>query len=190
MSKSKGTEAITPIYPGVNPRYDAVTGEVAMFNGRPHLRPVVDASKGGRTKSEFARSCDLKERVRVYQERGVLPGGRPPAGPENFLDMTMYPESYHDALNLVSRVTAHFASLPSEVRTKFHNDPQLYLADMEQRLAANKKAAAEAAGLRAEAEQYDLEASVASGRRKAAEKKKRVDEALKEPENPPAKQED
>lgn len=171
-------------------KVDSSTGEIVrMYNGRPHLRPTIDASKGGRTKSEFAKSCDLKERIRVYQERGVLPGGRPPAGPQHFIDTTVLPDNYHDALLLVSRVTAHFASLPSDVRTKFHNDPQLYLADMEARQVASSKAAAAAAGMAAEAKQYDLERSISEGRSKAAAKEKRLQEALKEPVDPPAKKE-
>lgn len=170
-------------------KVDRSTGEVVrVYNGRPHLRPTVDASKDGRTKSEFAKSCDLRERIRVYQERGVLPGMRSPATPENFLDLTAFPDTYHEALNLVARVGQHFASLPSEVRSKFHNDPKLYLADMEIRQKASQEAAAKAAGMAAEALQYDLEGKVASGRQKAAERDKRVREALKEPPVSPPKE--
>lgn len=169
-------------------KLDSSTGEIVrLYNGRPHLRPTVDASKGGRTKSEFAKSCDLKDRIRVYQERGVLPGMKAPPGPQNFIDTTVLPDNYHDALNLVSRVTAHFASLPSETRNKFHNDPRLYLADMEARQEANRKAATAAAGIASEAKQYELEAAVEAGRRKSADKKKRLEQALKEPVDPSEK---
>lgn len=167
-------------------KVDPSTGEVlSFFNGRPRLRPTVDASKDGRTKSEFAKSCDLKERIRVYQERGVLPGMKAPAGPQNDVDLTAYPDGYHEALNLVARVGQHFASLPSEVRTKFHNNPRLYLEDMEARQKASMEAAAKAAGMTREAFQYDLEGKVAAGRQKAAERQRRVEEALKEPSLPP-----
>lgn len=156
-----------------------------VYNKRPHLRPTVDASKDGRTKSEFAKSCDLKQRIKVYQERGVLPGMKMPAGPQHDVDLSAYPDGYHEALNLVARVGQHFAALPSTVRTKFHNDPKLYLADMEARQKASLEQAAKASGLAREAVQYDIEGKVASGRQKAVERDKRVREALKEPSSPP-----
>lgn len=170
-------------------KVDVSTGEIVrMYNGRPHLRPVVDASKDGRTKSEFAKSCDLKARIKVYQERGVLPGMRPPAGPQDFIDLSVYPDGYHEALNLVARVGQHFASLPSELRAKFHNDPALYLADMEARQKSSREAASAAAGMAREAYQYDLETKVSAGRAKAAERDKRVKEAMKEPPVSPPKE--
>lgn len=168
---------------------DSSTGEVlSTFAKRPHFKPKVMAVGDGRTKSEFAKSCDLKERVRIYQERGILPGMRAPFGAENAIDTTMYPDSYHEALNLVSRVGQHFAALPSETRTKFHNNPQLYLADMEARQKASKEAAVKAAGIAKEAMQYDLEDKVAAGRAKASARDKRVQEALKEPSVSPSKE--
>lgn len=181
-------------------KVDVSTGEIVrMYNGRPHLRPVVDASKDGRTKSEFAKSCDLKARIKVYQDRGILPGMRSPAisaGPDGkpvynealFKDLSAVPDNYHDALNLVARVGEHFASLPSEVRSKFHNDPALYLADMEQRQKASLEAASKAANLAREAYQYDLETKVSAGRSKAAARDQRVKEAMKEPPVSPPKE--
>jgi len=166
------------------------TGEVSrsFYNGRPHLRPTVGPFNDGRTKSEFAKSCDLKQRIKVYQERGVLPGMRPPPGPQNDIDLTDYPDTYHDALSLVARVGQHFANLPSEVRTKFHNDPKLYLADMEARQKASQEAAMQAAGMAREAVQYDLEGKVAAGRLKAAERDKRVKAAMQDPPLTPPKE--
>lgn len=170
-------------------KVDSSTGEVLRtYNGRPHLRPMVDASHDGRTKSEFARSCDLKERIKVYQERGVLPGMKQPPGPQHDVDLTAYPESYHEALNLVARVGQHFAGLPSEVRAKFHNDPKLYLADMEARQKVAQETAAKAAGMAREASQYELEDKVSKGRQKAQERDKRVKEAMKEPPSSPPKE--
>jgi len=170
-------------------KVDRDTGEVVrMFNGRPHLKPTVDASQGGRTKSEFAKSCDLKERIRVYQERGVLPGMRVPPGPQHDVDLSAFPESYHDALNLVARVGQHFAGLPSELRTKYHNDPKLYLADLEMLQKGKSEAAVAAAKASKEAAQYDLEDKLSSGRSKAEARAARVKEALKEPVTPPKKE--
>lgn len=167
---------------------DKKTGEVyTMYAGRRILRPVVDcaAAKDGRTKTEHAKSCDLKERIRVYQERGILPGAKQPAGPQHDVDLTAYPDSYHDALNLVARVGQHFASLPSDIRTKFHNDPKLYLADLEKRQKDNNEAAAKAAGMAREAFQYDLEGKVSAGRAKAAARDERVKKAMQDPKPDP-----
>lgn len=167
---------------------DLVTGEITRtYNGRPYLRPTVDcaAAKDGRTKSEHAKSCDLKYRIQVYQERGVLPGMRQPAGPQNDVDLSAYPDTYHEALNLVSRVGQTFANLPSEVRTKFHNDPKLYLADLEAKQKALQESAAKVNAVRSEAFQYDLEDKVNAGRQKAAERAERVKKALQEPSTPP-----
>lgn len=161
-------------------------GVVRTYNGRPHLRPRIDASHDGRTKSEFAKSCDLKDRIRVYQERGVLPGMRQPFSEANAIDLSAYPDSYHEALDLVSRVGQHFAGLPSQVRTQFHNDPRLYLADLEAQQKASLEAAAKASNLSREAFQYDIEDKIASGRQKASERDKRVKEAMKDP-TPPKK---
>lgn len=169
---------------------DPTTGEVLerTFNGRPHLRPTVGPFDDGRTKSDFSKSCDLKQRIKVYQERGVLPGMKQPAGPQHDVDLTIYPDGYHDALNLVARVGQHFAGLPSEVRTKFHNDPKLYLADMEARQVANREAAVKAAGMAREAIQYDLEGKVAAGRQKRSEREQRVKAALQDPPVSPPKE--
>lgn len=170
-------------------KVDAATGEVVrMMYGRPYLKPVVMAVGDGRTKSEFAKSCDLKQRIKVYQERGVLPGMRPPPGPQNDVDLTAYPDSYHEALNLVARVGQHFANLPSEVRNKFHNDPQLYLADLEARQKAAEEASQIGAKAAREAVQYDIEDKLGRGRQKAEERAKRVKEAQKEPPVSPPKE--
>lgn len=168
---------------------DEKTGEIFFtYASRRVLRPVVDcaAADDGRTKSEHAKSCDLKERIRVHQERGILPGARHPAGPGNDLDLTQLPESYHDALNLVARVGEHFAALPSDVRTKFHNDPKLYYNDMVERQQKANKAAQEAAGMRNEAFQYDIEEKVSAGRKKAAAREERVKKAMQDPDPVPS----
>lgn len=155
--------------------------DVRLYAKRPHLRPTVGPFGDGRTKSEFTKSCDLKHRIKVYQERGVLPGMKEKPGPQHDVDLTAYPDNYHEALNLVARVGQHFAGLPSAVRTKFHNDPKLYLADLEERQALAKEAAEGRARMRDEAQRNRDAKEIAEGRKRVAERDSRVKEAMKEP---------
>lgn len=103
-----------------------------------HQRPRPTLGCGrGRTKSEFARECDINYLYKRFRKTGEFPQ---PQGKLVYADMTALPSSYHEALNLINSVSVKFSSLPSEVRQKYHNDPAEYLAALEAEQAEARKA--------------------------------------------------
>ena len=71
------------------------------------------------THQEFVKESNINSIMAKYKKTGQLPmvQGRPMFG-----DFASLPE-YQDALNLVLDAETAFADLPSEIRTRFGNDP-------------------------------------------------------------------
>lgn len=79
-----------------------------------------------RTQQAFVEECDINNIVKRNPD--VLAMGtrdRPMFGEFSNLP------SYHEALNLVVEARAAFDALPSEIRTRFGNDPAAFLAFMD-----------------------------------------------------------
>jgi len=78
---------------------------------------------GSRTKQEFAEECDINTIIRRFGVTGHLPitSVQPLEG-----DFTNI-EDYHSAINTVNAANANFMRLPSAVREKFHNNPQIFV---------------------------------------------------------------
>lgn len=67
----------------------------------------------------------------IMSRHARLPAGSPignaPPQQQQYFDMTLLPQTLHDAQNLVIDTRHRFAALPSRVRGRFANDPvQLY----------------------------------------------------------------
>lgn len=71
------------------------------------------------THQEFVKESNINSIMAKYKRTGQLPmvQGKPMFG-----DFATLPE-YQDALNLVLDADSAFSDLPSEVRTRFNNDP-------------------------------------------------------------------
>lgn len=78
----------------------------------------------GRTKKNFAPECDINNILQKYST-GVLPVGNKVL--PKFDDVSNVPD-YQQALNAVNDAQARFAALPSNVRSRFENNPALFLA--------------------------------------------------------------
>lgn len=77
-----------------------------------------------RTNQSDAVSADINNIVREFGLTGKLPTGvRIPS----YEDYTEAVEDYQTAANALREADAAFLSLPADIRSRFHNDPQAFL---------------------------------------------------------------
>lgn len=84
----------------------------------PSERVAIDCSKGNRARQEFKDECDINRIMKKYAGTGVLPqraGGM-------FGDFSGIGD-FMDAHAMIDKAKEAFASLPSDVRKRFANDP-------------------------------------------------------------------
>lgn len=79
-----------------------------------------------RTKQEFVNECDINNIIKRYRVTGLL---RQHTLEPLYGDFTKIPD-YQESLNVVIRGQEAFARLPSDLRTKFDNDPSVFLKFM------------------------------------------------------------
>lgn len=85
----------------------------------------------GRTKQSHADECDINHMMRKYQKSGVLPPVNKFTA--NYGDFSNV-DDYQNSLNQVLDAKAAFGELPSDIRTRFENDPAkllVFMADPE-----------------------------------------------------------
>lgn len=102
---------------GVNPAWQG-------FHRRDRLRVMTDASKGGRTKQEFAEECDLNVLMKRYEKTGVPPSFK--AVPPRYVDAADMPD-FQTCLQVVADAERQFMALPARVRSEFENDPAKFV---------------------------------------------------------------
>lgn len=76
------------------------------------------------TRAEFALESDINTIMRNATKSGVMPTRTDMA---RYGDFSAAPD-FMEAQNIVIRARAQFASLPSELRNRFENDPGKFLA--------------------------------------------------------------
>lgn len=106
---------------------------------RPHNRSdtwytgeLVDENTGevstppSMTKQSFVEQCDINNILKQFKASGMLTHINQQAAQGRYLDL---PDDldYQNALNIVLEAENSFASLPSKVRDRFHNDPAEFL---------------------------------------------------------------
>lgn len=107
---------------------------------RPHKRvqfdnSVVDPYTGevkyppSRTKQEFAAECDINNILKQFSRTGMLTHVNAKAAQGMYMDLPD-PVDFQAALAMSAQAHASFASLPSKLRDRFHNDPAEFLAFM------------------------------------------------------------
>lgn len=69
---------------------------------------------------QFKDECDINKIMEKYQKTGILPVSQRQGV---YADLTSV-GSYQDALHAVMKAEEAFLQLPSEVRTRFRNNPQ------------------------------------------------------------------
>lgn len=104
---------------------------------RPHKRVQEDGAMINRlgevsyppsmTKQEFKREADINNILKQYSATGMLSHVSARAATGAYIDL---PDSvdFQESLNTVKAAETAFASLPSKIRDRFHNDPAEFLA--------------------------------------------------------------
>lgn len=80
-----------------------------------------------RTKQEFLAETDINNIIKRYRVTGLA---RQLPHEPMYGDFTNLP-NYQESLNIVIRGQEAFARLPSDVRTRYDNDPAVFLAALE-----------------------------------------------------------
>lgn len=113
-------------------QHDPETGEMRCHDKPRHPHEAIeesglwslDTGTESFVQQSFAEECDINNIVRKYQDVGSFgPQDREPI----FGDFTEIPD-YQDAFEIVRAASESFNSLPSDVRTRFGNDPGLMMA--------------------------------------------------------------
>ena len=77
------------------------------------------------TKDSFKDDCDINRIVDRYARTGELPRTNPIQA--QYGDVSNLPESYLEAVNLVTQAEQTFGALPAAVRAECGNSPALFL---------------------------------------------------------------
>lgn len=105
--------------------FEWVTKYVELFdkNGHPYLEEVETYNQHERTQS-YKEQCKVDNIIAAAQ-RGDLSMFRKTE--PTYFDATTMPKSFVDAQNLVIRMKDEFKRMPSEVKEKFNNSPEMYV---------------------------------------------------------------
>lgn len=79
----------------------------------------------GRTKQSEAEACDINVIVRRHKATGLLPQRY---GVPQYLDCTLLPADYQEAMNKVVQAQHAFENVSADVRSRFGNDPAAFVA--------------------------------------------------------------
>lgn len=107
---------------------------------RPHARVLytgvlTDLNTGevttpqSRTKQEFVEQCDINNILKQFKQTGMVSHMSAKAAQGAYTDLPD-PIEFQDSLNIVLQAETAFDSLPSKVRSRFHNNPEEFLAFM------------------------------------------------------------
>lgn len=91
----------------------------------PRERVQVDfADSPGRTKQSMRDECDINGIMRKFIKTGALSHLAKHGG--HYGDFP--PIDFHEAMNMVKQGEQMFAELPAKIRRRFHNEPEEFLA--------------------------------------------------------------
>lgn len=94
--------------------------EVRESRFRERLAKSYDPEEG-RTKQQFRDEVNINTIMKRYRHSGIIPETR--SEPGHYGDFSNI-AGYDEAIEAVNNANAAFAELPSDVRTRFGNDPQ------------------------------------------------------------------
>ncbi len=89
----------------------------------PRNRVQITFAKNGRTKQSFKDECDINNIMRKYQKTGAVAHANQHAPNYGFATSL----DFSDAMRLITTAQDMFDGLPSSIRTRFANDPALFL---------------------------------------------------------------
>lgn len=78
----------------------------------------------GKTQAQFKDECDINRIMKRYKNTGIPPAARRGGVYGDFSNVG----DYREALEKIQEAEEDFASLPSEVRSRFKNDPGRLIA--------------------------------------------------------------
>lgn len=76
------------------------------------------------TKQSFKDDCNVNQILMKWMKTGEAPQAPAANGYGDFTNV----DDYQTAMNRVVEAEANFMSLPSKIRSRFHNDPSEFLA--------------------------------------------------------------
>lgn len=82
------------------------------------------------TRQEYREQCDINNILKQFKKTGIVSHISAQQAKGAYEDLPD-PMEYQDALNAVLAAQESFASLPSKVRSRFDNDPERFLAFMQ-----------------------------------------------------------
>lgn len=85
----------------------------------PSVKSVLKFNKPSKTRQEFKDECDINNILRQYNNTGVL--SHVNRASPLYEDVTSY--DYQAAMDIVANARSAFDGLPSQIRTRFDNDP-------------------------------------------------------------------
>lgn len=88
-------------------------------NKNPNEKPTIKCGKG-RTKQSFQKETNINSMVAAFKKTGQFPNVSTIAA--RYADVSNV-TPYREALQQVIEAQTMFGSLPSALRTRFHNDP-------------------------------------------------------------------
>ncbi|WNK12867.1 MAG: internal scaffolding protein [Microvirus sp.] len=90
-------------------------------------KTTITFPKEGRTRQEFKAESDINNIMARYQKTGLMENSREAIA--QYLDCTQF--DFQTAHNFIAGATSMFEGLPSSIRSRFDNDPSLFLGYME-----------------------------------------------------------
>lgn len=92
-------------------------------SGKVIRRSVQSLNEGeSQTQQQFKDECDVNLQMQKYMKTGQFTHLSKSRG--FYADMTVFPKDYQDALEIVRGADQAFENLPSDLRSRFDNDPQ------------------------------------------------------------------
>ncbi len=91
----------------------------------PHPHVYMEITGESRAKQSMRDECDINVIMAQYHKTGMLAHVNQYEG--NYTDLPMAID-YHSMLNQAQDALDAFESLPSDIRTMFHNEPEEFLA--------------------------------------------------------------
>ncbi len=95
-------------------------GPYSAANLGPRVR--LDSGTKSMVKQSFKDETDINKIMARFIKTGAVEHGNQFAGDYGFATS----QTYHDAMNLVSKSDSVFAGLPAELRARFVNDPGVF----------------------------------------------------------------
>lgn len=100
----------------------------------PRVRVIAPKSGDGLAQQSFKDQCDINNILKRHQAGDVLYHVKDT--PPQYMEVE--PMDYREALQLAKDVQDRFDSLPSNLRSKYENDPELFLADLQRQQTEEK----------------------------------------------------